>query len=143
MARYTDAYIDRLISSKGFLELVELQGIFFGWSGCDFNLPNFGFHSSVFTFNESLTWFSQAIRSGVWTYYEATPIERQEAMFAALQIHAPIEFSKQYKYGIEHWKDVERIESLDSWIEDNEFMCNEWLFDLLLKNRHELSTFYA
>lgn len=33
MARYSDTYIDRLLGSGKYDALVELQGIFCGWSG--------------------------------------------------------------------------------------------------------------
>jgi hypothetical protein len=47
----------------------------------------------VFVFVESLVWFSQAIRSGLWIYYEATPRIRQDALPGALRHHAPAEFA--------------------------------------------------
>jgi hypothetical protein len=143
MARFTDAYIDRLLASRKFDALVELQGIFWGWSGLAAHHPQYGLPVPVFIFIESLNWFSQAIRSGVWSYFEVTPIERQEAMYAELQCLAPTGFAEQYRQGIKHWRDQAKMKNLDRWVSENESACDDWLFKLLLAHRQELRPLYA
>src|SRR5512140_2057350 len=128
MARYTDAYIDRLLASAEFETLVELQSILWSSPMRDVHDPQYGMPGAVFAFVETLSWFSQAIRSGTWTYFEATPIERQEALHAQLLRLAPAEFSEQYGRGIKHWRDQAKIKDVDRWISENESTCNDWLF---------------
>lgn len=85
MARFSDTYIDRLLASGKYDALVELQGIFCGWSGLASDHPRYGLPATAFIFVETLNWFSQAIRSGAWTYFEVTPKERQMAILSELQ----------------------------------------------------------
>ena len=143
MARFTDTYIDRLLASGKYEALVELQGIVWGWSGLATHHPQYGLPPAVFAFVETLNWFSQAIRSGAWTYFEATPTERQMAIFAGLQRLGPPEFAEQYKHGIEQWQVQEEMRDLDRWVSANESVCDQWLFDLLRQNRKELGALYA
>ena len=143
MARYTDAYIDRLLAINEFDTLVELQRILWSSPKRDAYDLQYGFPDAVFTFIESLGWFSQAIRSGTWTYFEATPNERQKAMYAQLRRFAPAELADQYRCGIEHWHDQAKMADVDRWISDNESTCNDWLFGLVLQNRDELRPLYA
>lgn len=143
MARYTDAYIDRLLARSDFETLVELQCILWGSAKRAADDPQYGFSGALFAFVECLSWFSQSIRSGAWTYYETTPKERQEAMHAQLQRLAPAEFADQYRRGINHWQDQETMKDVDRWISENESTCNDWLFSLVLQNREELKPLYA
>ena len=143
MARFSDTYIDRLLASGKYDALVELQGIFWGWPGLVSDHPRYGLPPAVFAFVETLNWFSQAIRSGAWTYFEVTPTERQLAMFAELQRIGPPEFADQYKQGSEHWRVQEKMRDLDRWFSANEPVCDQWLFDLLRQNRKELGALYA
>lgn len=143
MARFSDTYIDRLIASGKYDALTELQGIFWGWSGLSSDHPQYRLPPAVFVFVETLNWFSQAIRSGTWTYFEVTPTERQLVMFAELQRIGPPEFADQYKQGSEHWLVQEKMVDLDRWVSANESVCDQWLFDLLRQNRKELRALYA
>ncbi len=143
MARFSDTYIDCLLASGKYDALVELQSIFWCWPGLASDQPRYGLPPTVFTFVETLNWFSQAIRSGAWTYFEVTPNERQMSMFAALQRIGPPKFADQYQFGIEHWRAQEKMRDLDRWISDNESICDQWLFDLLRQNRKELGALYA
>lgn len=109
MTRFSETYIDRLLASGKYDALVELQGIFWSWSDSAAHHPQYGLTPAVFTFVETLNWFSQAIRSGAWTYFEATPTGRQNAMLTALQRLAPAEFTARYEEGIKHWRDQEMM----------------------------------
>lgn len=143
MPRLSDTYIDRLLASGKYDALVELQNIFWGWPGLASDHPQYGLPPAVFAFVETLNWFSQAIRSGAWTYFEVTPKERQIAMLEGLQQIAPPEFADQYRHGIEHWRVQEKMRDLDLWISNSESICDQWLFDLLHQNRKELEALYA
>ena len=54
--------------------LVDLQSVAFGWEGTDFNLLEFGWPPTIFGVFEILVWFSTSGSSGIWTYYEVTPV---------------------------------------------------------------------
>lgn len=143
MDRFSDTYVDRLLVSGKYDALVELQSIFWGWSGLAAHHSQYGLPPAAFTFVEVLNWFSQTIRSGAWTYFEATPTETQWAVLAELHRLAPPDFADQYKQGIEYWKDEEKMKVLDRWVAENESVCDQWLFDLLRQNSEELKVLYA
>ncbi len=109
----------------------------------DVHDPQYGMPGAVFAFVETLSWFSQAIRSGTWTYFEATPVERQEALRAQLFRLAPVEFAEQYGRGMKYWRDQSKIKDVDRWISENEPTCNDWLFSIALQSRGELRLLYA
>jgi hypothetical protein len=88
----------------------------------------------VFVFQETLMWLSQTIRSGMWTYYEATPGARQEAMLRALECEAPPDYAATYSLGMETWQDDVKREAVDIWVGCHEEDCNLWLWRLA--NRH-------
>jgi hypothetical protein len=96
MPKFSQAYLDTLFSSPDFSKLVELCGYL--QDGLNRSEPGYGYPQPVFVFLESLLWFSQAIRSGAWTYYEATPRARQDAMLRALEREAPRGFAAHYAW---------------------------------------------
>lgn len=100
--------------------------------------PDYGLPTFAFVFAETLLWFAQAIRSGVWTYYEATPALRQRVMAAALRIHAPQGFADSYERGMLDWRDELKIHAVDVWIETNDAAANAWLRSLARENRETL-----
>lgn len=118
--KYATESVDRLLAEATHLDLANLSSIVcssvqFKPASPDYGLPQF-----AFLFAENLLWFAQATRSGVWTYYEATPQARQDAMVAALQKDAPAEFSSWYARGMRDWRDMARIAAVDDWIEAND-----------------------
>lgn len=143
MPRYSDQYVNKLLEQGDYDALVQLQGIVIGWDGFAPKLIAYGLPASIFTFVEVLTWFAQSLRSGAWTYYEATPTERQVATCEALRSFAPPEYSQRYAFGSENWKDQEAMKVLDEWIDRNDDSTNTWMFELLKANRHELSKIYV
>jgi hypothetical protein len=143
IGRYSDDYIDRLLVRSDYEAMVELSGIFFSWTGRDLLQADYRLPSPVFVYVEALCWFAQAWRSGVWTYYDATPVVRQEAMREALRIWAPLGYAERYGFGMIHWNDERRIQVLDEWMRKNEKFCNEWLAELLRKHRQELRPLYT
>jgi ABC-type proline/glycine betaine transport system substrate-binding protein len=89
-------------------------------------------------FVETLNWLSMAIRSGVWTYYEATPQARQDALAAALRQAASAELASRYEQGMRDWRDETRIAAVDRWMKTNEDATDEWLRALLRRSREGL-----
>lgn len=96
---------------------------------------NYGLEPPVFVLIESLLWFSQALRSGVWTYFEATPVLRQEAMLWALRRVAPKDFSEYYTVGMKVWKDENKIRAVDTWMQNNDEENNRLLWRLAIEHR--------
>jgi len=134
-SKFSQAYLDTLFSSPDLSTLVELSGYLYGSEDYNRNEPTYGYPEPVFVFVESLVWFSQAIRSGVWTYYESTPRIRQDAMLDALRRHAPAEFATHYSLGMKNRRGELNTNVVDAWIEDHEEDCNRWLWRLANEHR--------
>jgi hypothetical protein len=133
MPKFGQAYLDSLFSAPDFSKLVELSGYLH--EGLNRSEPSYGYPQPVFVFLESLLWFSQAIRSGAWTYYEATPRARQDAMLRALEREAPTGFATHYALGMQNWRDERTIGVVDAWIEKHDEDNNRWLWRLVNEHR--------
>jgi hypothetical protein len=134
-AKFAQGYLDALFSGSDLTGLVEIQSYLAASVAYNHAAPTYGHPEPVFAFMEGLLWFSQAIRSGVWTYYEATPRFRQDAMLRALESHAPQEFAAHYALGMKDWRDETRIVVVDKWIEGHEDDCDRWLWRLANEHR--------
>jgi hypothetical protein len=134
--KISQAYLDELFSSPDFDKLVELSGYLYAAGGNRGDDPTYGLPRSLFVFVESLTWFSQAERSGVWTYYEATPNTRQDAMLRALECEAPDGFAAHYVLGMGTWRDQTKIDVVDVWLQEHEDDINRWLWRLINQHRN-------
>lgn len=139
MPRYSDQYVAQLLAQHDYGALVDLQGIALGWAGFEADDPSFGWPQPIFAVFEMLTWLAQADRSGAWTYYEATPILRQECAIVTLNMLKAAELRSQYIYGKEHWQNARAIVELDSWIGKNEQTIIEWAFAVLASYPAELA----
>jgi len=139
MSRYSAQYVAQLVAQHDYGALVDLQGIALGWDRFDASDPSFGLPQPLFAVFEVLTWLAQADRSGVWTYYEATPVQRQDRVLDALEALRAAELRHQYLYGKEHWRMVEAVGQLDSWISKNEQSTINWAFTVLAAHPHELA----
>lgn len=133
--RWAVEYIDRLIAGDSYNDLAQLSSAIcstnsFSLTATDYGLPQF-----AFVFVETLHWEAQATRSGVWTYYEATPVARQDLMKIALQATAPESLAEWYERGASDWKDEDKIAAVDDWIEKNDESIHEWLHSYAVKNR--------
>ena len=102
MSRYSAQYLAQLLRQRDYGALVDLQGIALGWEGFDKEIPSFGWPEPIFAVFELVTWLAQADRSGVWTYYEATPVSRLHAVLATLDRLKAVELHRQFAYGKEH-----------------------------------------
>lgn len=72
----------------------------------DINDAGYGLPQPLFVVVEGLSWFAQSVRSGVTTYFEATPFERQRMMLHALEKEgAPDEMTAKYRSGMTGWKE--------------------------------------
>jgi hypothetical protein len=136
--KFSQSYLDALFSSPDAGKLVELSTYLHRAEGYSSNEPNYGYPQPVFVFVESLVWFAQGIRSGVWTYYEATPRARQDAMLSALECEAPRGFSTHYSLGMRNWQDRVKIEVVDTWLQDYEEDNNRWLWRLVNEHRPDI-----
>jgi len=138
MRRFGVEYIDRLLTGKEYGQLAELSSIICGSPRFSRNVIDYGLPPIAFTFVEALCWFAQAIRSGVWKYYEAIPLPRQEAMSKALRRLAPAGYAEWYERGMAIWDDEEKISAVDNWIEGNDIEAQKWLRQLAAANRDEI-----
>ena len=138
MTECSDSHIDRLLVNGHCDTLAHVQGLLHGWPGLAVDDPRYGLPPPLFTFTETLSWFSQAIRSGGWTYFEATPTQRQSALLDDLREMAPGDVVRRYEEGIWHWQDESVMGNHDRWVCANESACNRWLHALLRRNRDEL-----
>jgi hypothetical protein len=139
MSRYSAQYVAQLIAQQDYGALVDLQGIALGWDRFDANDPSFGWPQPIFVVFEILTWLAQGDRSGVWTYYEATPLTRHDRVVVALEALQAAELRRQYVYGKEHWRIAEAIGQLDNWLSENEQSTIRWAFSVLLAHPDELA----
>ena len=134
-ARFAVSYIDSILADGNYNSLVEISTIVCSSSRFSAYAPDYQLPQPIFLFGETLLWFAQAIRSGVSTYYEATPIARQEAMHDALLALAPAHYATSYRIGMEAWKDPARMSQLDAWIEEHDKLTNSWLRTLANSHR--------
>lgn len=139
MSRYSPQYVAQLVAQHDYSALVDLQGIALGWDRFDATNPSFGWPQPIFAVFEILTWLAQADRSGVWTYYEATPVPRQDCVVAALEALQADELRHQYSYGRDHWRIAEAIGQLDNWLSENERSTIGWAFSVLGAHPDELA----
>ena len=133
--KFAQAYLDTLFSEPEFQKLVEIAGYFYSSEEYSRDVPDYGLPQPAFVFQETLIWFSQAIRSGVWTYYEATPRGRQDAMHHALEHEAPPGYAATYSLGMETCQDNVKRQEVDEWIAAHENDCNLWLWRLANRYR--------
>jgi hypothetical protein len=143
MPRYSDRYLDGLFESSTYHDLVVLQGILTTPPHFDSHQPDYGLPSHFFVVVEGVAWFAQACRSGVWTYFEATPPQRQQAMYEALLQFGPEEFAHHYQFGMRHWRDAQEVAPLDSWMKAMDEVANEWMRTILRAHRAEYKALYA
>jgi hypothetical protein len=133
--RYSSAYLNGLFESDEYEDLVQISSLICACEQFSPAAPNYRLPTSLFVFVEGLLWSAQSIRSGTWTYYEATPALRQHAMHRALEELGALEVAQQYAEGMEHWRDEARMQSVDRWLQDHEADNARWLWELARANR--------
>ena len=102
----------------------------------------------VTVFLELSSWRGTSLRSGVWTYYEATRKEQVEAVIRYLQKYSlDEEICRMYSlgnhdYGDEKYKDdfeypkewIDESEIIDKWIFENEESITSYMQEILRNN---------
>jgi hypothetical protein len=141
--RYSEAYIDRILNKGEPLALAELTSIICSSPRFDRAAPDYGLPQFALAFVEGLCWVSQAVRSEAWTYYEATPIERQRAALGALRACARPDLADWYESGMKYWSDKTLMEPVQLWISAHERDVDQDLNRLLLENRASVSDLTA
>jgi hypothetical protein len=135
--RFSESYINRLLDSDE-RTLADLTSIIGSSSRYDRQAPDHGLPQFAFAFTEGLLWLAQAIRSGAWTYYEATPIERQRAALNAFRSCLRPDIVDCYERGMRDWQDESLMEPVGRWIRAHEDDIDRELRRLLLDNRAEV-----
>ena len=135
---YTIEYIDQLLQGKDICHLVEIMTAIQSLPSYKISDPFHGLPPFASVFEDILAWQSQAIRSGVWTYYESTPATHQTRVLSILRTEAPAAIIHYYERGMTDWQDVHKIEMVDNWIKSHESVVDQWLFQFMRKNRNEL-----
>lgn len=125
--KYSVQYIDKLLSGSEYSDLVGLSAAVCSSSQFSLRTADYGLPSAAFVFVETLYWFAQSIRSGTWTYYEATNQDRQKAMHQVLQQFAPDGFVDKYLQGMRDWQGKSLIQVVDDWIKTNDPDAHDWL----------------
>jgi hypothetical protein len=131
----TRSYADGLFASQDYDGLVWLSSMLCGSHGFNLQSPTYGLPRALFLFIESLAWFAQGLRSGAWTYFEATPSVRQQEMLAALRDLAPKGFDEQYSAGMRGWADAAQAAAVDTWLQQSDEEINAFLWRLAEQNR--------
>src|SRR5262245_17215987 len=125
-ARYSSGYFEDLFAHRDYRGLVDISGVICSCSRFKSEDAVYGLPLPLFAYVESLLWFASSARSGVWTYFEATPEARQKEMVRTLEKFAPFGFAVQYERGIRYWRDTGRQVQLDQWLASNDERNNEW-----------------
>lgn len=136
--KYSLRYIESLFRQADYDALVEISGALCSWAGFAKEKRDYGLPAPILAFVETLCWATQSIRSGAWTYYEATPITRQEATLQALDKFAPSDLANTYHRGMLVWRNEREIDVVGRWIESNDEIVNEWLWTLIRGHRQQV-----
>jgi hypothetical protein len=128
-------YVESLFVAREYQGLVWLSSLICGSEAFEPQDPAYGLEPPLFLFVETLAWSAQAIRSGVWTYFEATPIERQQRMLAHLKTMGPLELGERYESAMRVWRNPASVAAIDEWIAENEQQNNDFLWTLAAQNR--------
>lgn len=105
----------------------------------DIDDAGYGLPQPLFVLVEGLSWFALSVRSGVTTYFEATPFERQRMMLHAFEKEgAPDEMKAKYRSGMTSWKEPASAADLDCWIDQNDGANTLYLWHLARTHRQEI-----
>ena len=141
--RFNQKYLDELFTSFDYAKLAEISALICGSDSYKPEEPDYGLDTKTFVFIECLLWFAKGLRSGVWTYYEATSPKRQEAMIEGLRIVAPRDFSNYYALGMKDWEDEDRIKAVDKWIHSQDEENQKYLWRLVTDHRKSIENLFA
>lgn len=129
-------YLQRLCTAREYEGLVWISGVLCGSAHFRPDDTAYGLPSAAFEVVERLWWFAQGTRSGTWTYFEATPPERQRAMLTRLEADASYPaFGEQYQIGMRDWRTPSALGSVDTWLEANDELNNNIIWQIICANR--------
>jgi|UPI000648A44D hypothetical protein len=144
MIRVAPAYLDSQFDAAEYDGLAWLSSMICASDAFRPEHPTYGLSQSLFLLVEGLSWFAQAARSGVRTYFEATPVERQQAMLRALEHEAaPDDLLDNYRSGISAWRDPVLTADLDRWIDRSDEANTRYLWSLARAHRPEIEALIA
>jgi hypothetical protein len=144
MIKVAPAYLDRIFDTADHDGLAWLSSMICASDAFGLKHPTYGLSTPLFLLVEGLLWSAQGARSGVRTYFEATPVERQRAMLGALEHQAaPEEVLDNYRFGMEVWRDPLRTADLDRWIDGNDETVARYLWALVRSHRPEIEALVA
>ncbi len=102
----------------------------------------------VIAFFTIINWFAMSQRSGVWTFYEATPPEDIQLTIRFLEEKDDDELVPIFRYGIHDYQNpnyagnfnypdiwIEESEKIDQWITNHEIWLYGWERKLLNDNK--------
>jgi hypothetical protein len=131
--RFSSEYVHASVAAPGRDGLSALLSVLTSSDRYDPRAPNYGLPDPLFLLVETMSW-EGAARSGVWTYYESTPLFVQERMCTVLAATAPAALAKAYATGMATWRSTDRAGAVDAWLGGNEASVIEWLRGLVAKN---------
>jgi hypothetical protein len=132
-------HLERLCAARAYDGLVWISSILCGCDTFRPDEPGYGLPTLLFNLVERLAWFAQATRSGVWTYFEATPPLVQQGMLASLQEDASRpRFAEQYRMGIRHWREPPALEPVDAWMLAHDTCNNDVCWSIVAAQRETL-----
>ena len=109
--RYSAGFLDRLYSTGSIYDL---------WSELSTIERHHSLPKGSWTFCRLVEWFS-ASRSGIWTYYEATPLSQQEQLVGELDAFLDLAgIARYYRLGMATWASEKEIQQIDKWIRQQE-----------------------
>lgn len=111
--KFAIEYVDQLLEDVTYSGFTELSTAICSSRNFKSALPDYGLSQFAFLFVEALLWFSQAARSGVWTYHEVTPQARQDAMAIALHEFGAQELASWYERGTRDWRSETKVIAVD------------------------------
>jgi hypothetical protein len=132
------AYLDSLFKARDETGLAWLSSVICGAPGFDQGQATYGLDPALFLIVEDLLWFAQSVRSGAWTYFEATGPDRQAAMLDRLAADAPPGWSEHYAFGTAHWREAGSMTPLDRWIGERDRDNTAFLWNHLARHRGRL-----
>ena len=129
------AYLEDLFRERSLDKLAEISALSCGCRAFDKGATDYGLPGRLFLFVECLGWISQSLRSGSWTYFEATPVARQQLMLKRLREDGLPTLGDRYAESMSNWRDASKISSVDKWLEAHEAVIEAWLWDCAIAAR--------
>lgn len=130
--------IDNLLRSADTASLNALSALICSSPHFNRAQPNYALPEALFAFVEGLLWLSQSLRSGTRTYFEATPVERQQRMLEALLHLGAGELPVHYAAAMQQWQIEGACTDVDRWIVEHEDWWDRWLCGVVASHRTEL-----